>query len=37
VVDGLGIRVSLEPEDWPEKRQLKTLRAAVVPILQAAP
>jgi AcrR family transcriptional regulator len=37
VVDGLGIRVSLEPEDWPEKRQIKTLRAAVVPILQAAP
>jgi hypothetical protein len=34
VVDGLGIRVSLEPEDWPKARQRKTLQAAVEPILR---
>jgi TetR/AcrR family transcriptional repressor of bet genes len=34
VVDGLGIRVSLEPEDWPPARRMKTLRAAVGPILR---
>jgi AcrR family transcriptional regulator len=34
VVDGLGIRVSLEPKDWPLSRQKKTLKAAVEPILR---
>lgn len=34
VVDGVGIRVSLEPEDWPVARQKKTLQAAVQPILR---
>ncbi|HEX2590993.1 MAG TPA: TetR/AcrR family transcriptional regulator [Rhizomicrobium sp.] len=34
VTDGLGIRVSLEPEDWPLERQKKTLRVAIEPILR---
>jgi len=36
-VDGLGVRASLEPDDWPPERQLKTLRAMIEPILRASP
>jgi TetR/AcrR family transcriptional repressor of bet genes len=31
-VDGLGIRASLEPDDWPPERQLETLRLMLAPI-----
>lgn len=37
IVDGLGVRASLEPDDWPPARQLKTLRAMIEPILRAPP
>lgn len=36
-VDGIGIRASLEPDDWPPERQLKTLRLMIEPILRAPP
>ncbi|MCC6920706.1 MAG: TetR family transcriptional regulator C-terminal domain-containing protein [Alphaproteobacteria bacterium] len=36
-VDGLGIRASLEPDEWPPERQRKTLRAMLEPILRAPP
>jgi TetR/AcrR family transcriptional repressor of bet genes len=36
-VDGLGVRASLEPDDWPPERQLRMLRVMIEPILLAAP
>lgn len=35
VSDGLGIRIALEPDDWPRERQMKVLGAAIEPILRA--
>ena len=34
-VDGLGVRASLEPGDWPPERQLRTLRALIEPLLRS--
>ena len=34
-LDGVGTRATLEPEDWPPKRQRQTLAALLTPLLAA--
>ena len=36
IVDGLGVRASLDPENWTADRQKKQLRAMLVPLLRAS-
>lgn len=36
-IDGLGVRATLEPDDWPAERQQRMLRVMIDPILRAQP
>lgn len=36
-IDGLGVRVTMEPDDWPAKRQKAVLRMMLEPLLVSLP